>query len=129
MTRTQAPSRRANPEEKLHRAVTVLLHAILDPDDVLYFHVPNGGKRDAVAGAKLKAMGALPGVPDLYIAWEDHTLWIELKAPKGTVSEAQRAFAHRAIMIGHDVHVCRSVDEVLNVLDVMGVPTRGRVAA
>lgn len=106
----------------------MLFRAILDPE-VVWMHTPNGGKRDAVAGAKLKAMGALPGVPDLYIAWPGHTLWIELKAPKGSVSEAQRTFAHRAINIGHDVHICRSVDEVLNVLDVMGVPTRGRVAA
>ena len=106
----------------------MLFRAVLAPE-VVWFHVPNGGKRDAVAGAKLKAMGALPGVPDLYLAWEGHTLWIELKAPKGTVREPQRTFAHRAINIGHDVHICRSVDEVLNVLHVMGVPMRAKVAA
>ena len=142
MPRSQVPSRisladlglsalrrrRAKPEEKFHRAVAVLLRAILGPE-VVWFHVPNGEKRDAITGARLKAMGALPGVPDLYLAWEGHTLWIELKAPKGTVSESQRTFAHRAIAIGQDVHVCRSVDEVLNVLDVMGVPMRAKAVA
>ena len=106
----------------------MLFRAVLAPE-VVWFHVPNGGKRDAVAGAHLKAMGALAGVPDLYLAWEGHTLWIELKAAKGTLSESQKTFLDRVVTIGHEWHVCRSVDEVLMVLNIERVPMRAKVAA
>ena len=33
----------------------------------LYFAIPNGGHRHPAVAAKLKAEGATPGVPDLFI--------------------------------------------------------------
>lgn len=146
MTRSQAPSRyasiadlgpdaqspskkRAHPEEKLHRAVAVLFRTIFDPLKVLYFHVPNGGHRDKIAAAKLKAMGTLAGVPDFYVAWAGGTLWIELKAEKGSLSIAQEVFGDRVLAIGHGFETCRSVDGVLSVLKAYGVPMRAKVAA
>ena len=64
-------------------------------------HVPNGGQRSKSQGARLKAGGVKPGVPDLIlplrkILWAG--LWIELKKPtqkpvrvgsKGGVSDEQ----------------------------------------
>ncbi len=53
------------------------------------FHVPNGGQRSAVAGARLRAEGARRGVWDIFLPvtrrrspggiWSG--LWIEMKAP------------------------------------------------
>lgn len=39
----------------------------LDAIGVLWCHVPNGEERNARVGAKLKAMGVKPGVPDVLI--------------------------------------------------------------
>ena len=61
----------------------------------LLFAIPNGGRRDAATGARLKAEGALAGVPDMLLAWPSggwHSLFIELKKEKGgSVSTAQKA--------------------------------------
>lgn len=57
--------------------------------DVLIFHIPNGGYRRPSEAARLKAMGVVPGIPDLFIpAWH---LFIEMKKEKGgIVSNAQK---------------------------------------
>lgn len=61
-------------------------------------HIPNGGKRNAREAARLKRMGVRAGIPDYFLhvaLLETETvsqfggLWIELKAEKGRVSEAQ----------------------------------------
>ena len=56
------------------------------------FAVPNGGKRDAKTGARMKYEGAVRGVADLILlmpkkGWA--SLCIEMKTPKGTQSEHQ----------------------------------------
>lgn len=53
------------------------------------FAVPNGGARSGLQGAKLKAEGVSPGIPDLFVpAWG---LWIEMKRSKGgTLSPEQK---------------------------------------
>ena len=50
------------------------------------FAVPNGGRRDAVTGAKLKAEGVVPGVSDLILLKSNcryGALLIEMKTDKG----------------------------------------------
>ena len=48
---------------------------------VLIFAIPNGGHRHIAVAAKLKATGAVRGIPDLYIpAWRT---WVEMKRSKG----------------------------------------------
>lgn len=62
------------------------------------FAIPNGGKRSKVTAARLKAEGAVAGIPDVFLACPQNTLhglFLELKRPKGTgtkgrVSEAQK---------------------------------------
>lgn len=46
------------------------------------YHCPNGGFRDKITGARLKAMGAKRGIPDLHLVWavgNYKALIIELK--------------------------------------------------
>lgn len=63
------------------------------------FAVPNGGKRDAKTGARMKYEGAVRGVADLILlipkkGWA--SLCIEMKTPKGTQSEHQRTWQTEA---------------------------------
>ena len=57
--------------------------------DTRIFAVPNGGARSGLQGAKLKAEGVSPGIPDLFVpAWG---LWVEMKRSKGgTLSPDQK---------------------------------------
>jgi hypothetical protein len=89
--RTRKP--RLDLEGDLQRALV----RALDAAGILFFHCPNGGHRSAREGAKLKALGVKPGVPDLIIITRCEWMRradvpgcvLELKAPKGRVSPEQ----------------------------------------
>ena len=58
----------------------------------LLFAVPNGGRRDAREGARLKQQGVTAGVADLILLVpRPHILLLELKIKGGKVSDAQKA--------------------------------------
>ena len=70
----------------------VRLHEKALPALMLLTHVPNGGDRNAIVGAKLKAQGVRKGWPDYMLAVQTATstgLALELKAVDGTVSDEQ----------------------------------------
>lgn len=71
---------------------------------VRIFAIPNGGYRNLATAARLKAEGAVAGVPDLFIpAWR---VWIEMKLVKGGVlSEKQRDWRDYLIGCGYTVIV------------------------
>ena len=53
---------------------------------LVMLHIPNGGARNAITGARMKAEGVTAGVPDILLAVPRqgcHGLWIELKRRKG----------------------------------------------
>ena len=64
------------------------------PELKLLFHIPNGGSRNKIEAAHLKAQGVKSGVPDLFLpvargVW--YGLFVELKRQKGgRVSDQQR---------------------------------------
>lgn len=66
----------------------------LKKNQILFFHIPNGGYRDIREASKFKAMGVQAGIPDLCIPYArkgHHGLWIELKRVSGGVlSDSQR---------------------------------------
>ena len=112
-------------EHKLQVAVAKLL----DASGLLWTAIPNGGNRNVVTGAMLKAEGVKRGVPDIAIftpfhqftfAAPDilkHCLFIELKdGPKGKVSDHQKDWIRRLSENGYRAEVCRSLDEVLTLL-------------
>src|SRR6516225_12043448 len=86
--------RRAQPEAILHRAVVEHLRLRAKPD-VLWLHVPNGERRDKVTGAILKRMGVLAGASDLLLWHNGNSFALELKAPRGRLSDAQLDFLAR----------------------------------
>ena len=81
----------------------------------LLFAVPNGGRRDAVTGAKLKDEGVLAGVSDLIFLKRNRRycgLLIEMKRPKGRQSESQKEWEQIINSFGEFKYVCcHSFDE------------------
>ena len=68
----------------------------LDLRGLNWFHPPNGGQRNAIVAAKLKAQGVKAGVPDVIITSRIPSRpdvrggGLELKTPRGTLRQAQR---------------------------------------
>lgn len=78
-----AKPQRAKPrdlEGPVHRSILGWLRAVL-PVGAIAFHIPNGGARDARVGAKMKALGTMPGIPDLCVIHRGRALFLEVKAP------------------------------------------------
>ena len=60
---------------------------------LVMYHIPNGGRRDAITGARLKAEGVVAGVPDIFLAVPRqgfHGLYVELKRQKGGSLESSQ---------------------------------------
>lgn len=78
----------------------------------LLFAIPNGGQRNAVVAAKLKAEGVTAGVPDLLLAVMRGGyggLFVEMKNGKaGRVSDAQVAKIEELRAAGYKVEICRN---------------------
>ena len=89
--------------------------------DVRIFAVPNGGARSGVQGAKLKAEGVSPGVPDLCVpAWN---LWVEMKRAKGgTVSPDQKDWIAYLESIGHQVIIGRGFEDAKRQIESVKTP-------
>lgn len=80
----------------------------------LLFAIPNGGKRDPITAAILKAEGTRAGAPDLFLAVPRGGyagLFIELKTPCGRVREEQKEFHARLIGAGYWATVARGWDQ------------------
>lgn len=81
----------------------------LHPMARMCYAIPNGGKRDQITAARLKAEGVKPGVPDVHypVALGGfHSLYIELKAANGSASDAQNEMHIDLRVCGHAVSVC-----------------------
>jgi hypothetical protein len=79
-------------ELKIHMPIAKLLMDHCRPE-WRWSHFPSGEARDARAGAKLKAMGLQRGWPDfILVSPEGIFHGLELKAPKGVLSESQEGF-------------------------------------
>lgn len=76
----------------------------------LMFAVPNGGARNIVTAARLKAEGVKRGVPDVILAAPSrgyHALFIELKKKRGgRVSPEQAEWKNQLQVQGYRVEIC-----------------------
>lgn len=75
----------------------------------LLFHIPNGGRRDAITGAALKLRGVKAGVPDICLPvarGKYHGLFIELKVGNNKPTAFQRDWLLRLDAQGYAVYVC-----------------------
>ncbi len=94
------------------------------PENVL-MAIPNGGARNAITGARLRAEGVRAGIPDVFLAapsGNTHGLFIEVKRPKlpgrakGQVSASQRAVAEELQAQGYRVVVAYGEQEAINAI-------------
>jgi len=118
------------PEEQLHRACVQLLWVYEAFGRLTFAHCPNGERRDAATGGRLKAMGVRAGVPDLLI-WPNggNHFGVELKAGKGGLSPSQVIWHSTLASMGHRVYIVRTVGELEEALRTEGIPAIGRVSA
>ena len=90
------------------------------PELGLLFAVPNGGRRDAVTGARLKAEGVKAGVPDVWLPVARqgyHGLVIELKADeKKRPTKEQERWIAELMEQGYLAVVCHGAEAAKGVL-------------
>lgn len=127
------PGKRCDPhplkESPVHIFAVQLLQFNAAPG-VIYFHVPNEGRRAPRTGAFQKRLGLLPGVADLVIVLPGGAVcFLELKREVGGVlSENQRAFRDLCEANGTPYEVATTPEEVESVLRGWGA-LRGDVPA
>lgn len=81
----------------------------------LIFHIPNGGGRTKAEGAKLKNMGVVRGVPDLFIPYR--RTFIEMKTEEGgSVSKEQKAVMAMLELDGYRCFVCHGFEAAKSIL-------------
>ena len=104
-----------------HRIQCGIVHwARLQKLPVCILHaIPNGGQRHIVVACKLKAEGQLAGIPDLFLplaAQGFHGLYIEVKKPKGVLSQSQKTIFPMLEKQGYAIRIVRSVREGIDTI-------------
>jgi hypothetical protein len=92
----------------------------LDTIGAFWFHCPNGGSRNGIEAAKLKAMGVKAGIPDCLILDQRKGysgMAIELKVGYNKPSEHQLSIFDKLVDSGWLVVVSWSLDEVVTMID------------
>lgn len=117
-------AKRRRPEDLLQRAVCQYLDALQSQGRLLYFAVPNGGKRSMIEAAIMKGLGVKAGVPDLCIVLKNGVVaFAELKSEEGRVSEKQTWWLEHLAVFGCPTAIIRTLDDMhffLTRHDVMG---------
>jgi len=115
-------------EGPIHRSIVAYLRGVL-PADALIHHSPNEGVRGGAAGARdgrrRKAMGQMPGWPDIELFTHGQVIMLEVKAEGGRLSPAQRVIRDRFEAIDVPYYVVRSIQDVDDVLAALGIEHRG----
>lgn len=97
------------------------MHKRFGISEQLLFAIPNGGQRNVIVAARLKAEGVRAGVPDLFLAvpaFGYNGLFIELKKPKGgRVSDSQSEFISELAERGYCVTVCHGFMEAKKTIE------------
>ncbi len=114
----------ARPEQEIHK--TVVKHLRLrGARGLVFWHTPNNvhgsRRRDHIAGAIHKGMGARAGVSDLILVRLGRIFALELKAPGGAATEAQLEFIADMERAGAFTCVAEGLDRALAVLEQWGL--------
>lgn len=76
---------------------------------VLIFAIPNGGERNPMVAEKMRREGVRRGIPDLMIpAWR---MFVEMKSPKGRLSDYQIERIDYLISAGYQCLVCYGFED------------------
>lgn len=115
-------------EAQIHNAVVDMLTRFAVPG-CMWLHIPNGERRDAVTGAKLKRMGTRAGAADFLVIVGGRVMWLEIKTRDGKHSAAQIQFAAEADQAGASYRTARSTGDALIALRSFGALRNVQVAA
>jgi hypothetical protein len=119
--RKQAQTRRRmRPEDAIQKAVFEHIKQRGVPG-LVALHPANGGLRSRVEASRFKAMGVIPGAPDVLLWHADKSYALELKSPDGRVSEAQAEMLARLGSAGVYTCVAHGLDRALKVLEAWGL--------
>ena len=125
--RTKPEGAYIGSESSFQKAAIKLVRSIAPCDPRLVTHIPNGGQRTIMAGARLKAEGVVKGYPDIVVchpanlrANHDWSYWmceyvglaLELKVWPNKPSEDQAELHQLLMMQGWRVKVCYGLGEV-----------------
>lgn len=106
-----------NREEDAIQAGIIDLLKLTVASGVIYYHVPNQRKCSKREGARFKRLGVIPGIPDLaFVMANGHAAYLEVKAPKGTLSPEQKAFRSLCEAYSIPYAVVRSITEAQEIL-------------
>lgn len=91
------------------------------PELELLYHTPNGGSRNHIEAARLKAQGVKAGIPDIYLPVSRsnyHGLYIELKRQHGgRLSPDQKEMIPKLRAQGYRVEVCKGFQQAADVIE------------
>lgn len=99
-----------------NQCVTLGIH----PELSMLYAVPNGGKRDRIEAAHLKAQGVKSGVPDLCLAvprGRYHGLYIENKVGDNKPTGNQITWLRALSRYGYAVKVCYSAADAKKAIE------------
>ena len=91
-----------------------------DLKGITVFHIANEGRRSPATAARLKAEGMRPGVPDLCVPvarGRYHSLYIEMKADGGKLTDEQSAWLVRLRAEGMCAYCCYGADSAIALID------------
>lgn len=90
----------------------------------LIFHVPNGGTRNKAEAAKLKALGVIPGIPDIICLYNNKPIAIEFKTSSGKLSKPQNTIHQIWRNNNIPIFICRSFQQWKNIINqILSHPT------
>lgn len=117
---SKSRKRRIGPEARLQMAIVQYLK-LAGVQNLLYFSVPNEGKRSRINGDHLRRMGLTSGVSDLVIVIPNLTrginvLFLELKAKGGKATDNQLAFRDAAIDAGAHWALADNIETAISIL-------------
>ena len=102
------------------------------PEMKLMYHTPNGGSRNSIEAAKLKAQGVKSGVPDICLPVARgtyHGLYIELKAGDNKASEKQKEWITALKEQGYFAEVITGWEQARKLITAyLKLPSYGRKA-
>jgi hypothetical protein len=110
-------------ESAIQGAIVDFLRAVL-PKTYRCMAIPNGSRRTANGRAANAVPGLTPGVLDLMLVSAGRLWFIEVKGPKGTLTDEQEEFTSWCAATGTPYCVARSVDDVRFALNHWNIPTR-----
>ena len=88
--------------------------------NILVYHVPNGGYRNAREAANLKRQGVSPGVPDLCFPFARcgfHGLYIEMKTKTGRATDKQLNWLNRLRHEGYAAFIARGSGQAIDLIE------------